>query len=121
MFCNDVCSVIEAVGHEHNPIESHLLIDSSKVRLKAVLLHNGNKFPSVPLDHVTNLKESYENMKLLLEKIHYEKYNLKICGYLKVIALLLDWQLGYTEVCYFLREWDNRDGKHCYIQKQWSK
>jgi hypothetical protein len=27
-------------------------------------------------------------MKLLLEKIHYEKYKLKICGDLKVVALL---------------------------------
>jgi hypothetical protein len=50
-----------------------LFIDSSKVSLKAVLLHNGNKYPSVPLAHAVNMKESYENVKLLLEKIHYEK------------------------------------------------
>jgi len=86
-----------------------------------VLLHNGNKFPSVHLDHVTNMNESYENMKLLLEKIHYEKYNLKICGYLKAVAVLLGWQLGYTEVCSFLCEWGSRDRKHCCIQKQWPK
>jgi len=67
VFYNDVCSAIEAVGHEHNPTEGHLLIDSSKVRLKTVLLHNGNKFPSVPLDHVANMKESCENMKLLFD------------------------------------------------------
>jgi hypothetical protein len=91
VFCNDVCSAVEAVGHEHNPTEEHLVIDSSKVTLKAVLLHNGNKFPSVTLDHVTNMKESCENMELLLEKFHYEKYNLKFCGFLKVIALLLGW------------------------------
>jgi hypothetical protein len=30
-----------------------------KVSLKAVLLHNGNKFPSVPLDHAANMTESY--------------------------------------------------------------
>jgi hypothetical protein len=28
----------------------------------------GNKYPSVPLAHAVNMKESYENMKLLLEK-----------------------------------------------------
>jgi hypothetical protein len=67
------------------------------------------------------MKESYENMKLLLEKIHYEKYNLKICGYLKAVAVLLGWQLGYTEVCSFLCEWGSRDRKHCCIQKQWPK
>jgi hypothetical protein len=46
---------------------------SSKVSLKAVLLHNGNKFPSVPLAHAAKMNESYENMELLLEKIQYKK------------------------------------------------
>jgi hypothetical protein len=41
----------------------------------AVLLYKRNKFPSVPLAHVANMKQSYENMKLLFEKIQYEKYN----------------------------------------------
>jgi hypothetical protein len=47
------------------------------------------------------MKESCENMKLLLEKIHYEKYKKNICGDLKVIALLLGLQLGYTKYCVF--------------------
>jgi hypothetical protein len=57
-----------------------MFIDSLTVTLKAVLLHYRNKFPSVPLAHVANMKESYENMKLLLEKIQYEKHNWNICG-----------------------------------------
>jgi hypothetical protein len=48
-------------------------------------------------------------MKLLLEKIHYEKYKWNICGDLKVIALLLGLQLGNTNYCCFLCEWDSRD------------
>ena len=39
VFYNDVCSVIEAPGHQHNPTKWHLFIDSSKVSLKAVLLY----------------------------------------------------------------------------------
>jgi len=35
------------------------------------------------------MKESCENMKLLLDKIQNEKYNWNICGDLKVIALWL--------------------------------
>ena len=50
-------------------------IDSLKDNLKAVLLYNGNKFHSVPLPHSTNMKETYENMKLILDKTHYEKYS----------------------------------------------
>jgi hypothetical protein len=61
---------MEALGHWHNTPEWHLFIASSKVSLKAELLHNGNKYPSEPLAHDGNMKESYENMKLLLEKIN---------------------------------------------------
>jgi hypothetical protein len=64
---------MEALGHQHNTPEWRLFTDSSKVSLKAVPLHDVNKYPSVPLAHALNMKESYENMKLLLEKIHYEK------------------------------------------------
>jgi hypothetical protein len=32
-----------------------LFIDSSKISLKAVLLHNWNKYPSVPLAHAVNM------------------------------------------------------------------
>jgi hypothetical protein len=56
-------------------------------------------------------------MKLLLEKIQYEKYNWNIMGDLKVTARLL----GYTTFYYFLREWDSRDIQNHYIQKQWPK
>ena len=65
VFCNDVCSVMDVLGHECNPDQWRLVVDSPKVSLKVVLLHNGNKFPSVPLVHATNMKESYEIMKLL--------------------------------------------------------
>ena len=45
VFCNDVCSVMEVLVCEFNPDQWHLFIDSSRVSLKVVLLHNGNKFP----------------------------------------------------------------------------
>lgn len=55
VFCIDVHSVMETLVHEYDTDEWHLFIDSSKVSFKAVLLHNGNKFPSVPLTHTTNM------------------------------------------------------------------
>ncbi len=39
-FLNDVCSVMEVLGHEFIPDPWRLFIDSSKVSLKVVLLHN---------------------------------------------------------------------------------
>ena len=74
VFCNDICSVMEVLGHKHNPDQWHLFTDSSKVNLKVVLLHNGNRFPSVHLAHAANMKESYESMKLLLGKIKYDEF-----------------------------------------------
>jgi len=62
VFCNDVCSVMEVLGHEYNPDQWRLFIDSSKLSLKVVLFHNGNKVPSVPLAHAANMKESYESI-----------------------------------------------------------
>ena len=102
-------SVMEVLGQEYNPDHWRLFIDSSKVSLKVVLLHNRNRFPSVPLAHASSMKESYESMKLLLGKIKYDEFKWKVCGDLKVVALLLGMQLRYTKYCCFLCEGDSRD------------
>ncbi|UYV70340.1 hypothetical protein LAZ67_7002571 [Cordylochernes scorpioides] len=90
VYCNDVVSLMEALGHDHDTEEWRLFIDSSKISMKAVLLHNGNKFPSVPIAHASNMKETYENMKLLLKKIEYERYGWKICSDLKNFVKAMD-------------------------------
>jgi len=91
------------------------------VSLKVVLLHSENKFPSIPLGHAANMKESYESKKLLLGKIKYDEFKWNLCGDLKVVALLLRMQLGYTKYCCFLCEWDIRDEKNHYVNKLWPK
>jgi len=83
VFGNDVCSIVDVLGHEYNPDQWHLFIDSSKVSLKVVLLHDGKRFPSGPLVHAANMKESYESMKLMLRKIKYDEFKWKLCGDLK--------------------------------------
>jgi hypothetical protein len=98
---------LEVLGHENNPDQWRLFIDSSKVSLKVVLLHIGNRFPSIPLACAANMKESYESMNLLLGNIKYDKFNWKLCGDLKLVALLLGMQLRYTKYCCFLCEWDS--------------
>jgi len=35
-----------------------LLIGSSKVSLKTVLMHNGNQFPSIPLTKAVHMKDT---------------------------------------------------------------
>jgi hypothetical protein len=86
-----------------------------------LVLHNRNKSPSVLLAHAANMKESYQNMKLVMEKIQYEKYNWNICGDLKVTAFLFGFQLGYKTFCWFLFDLDCRDRKHNYMQTRWPR
>jgi hypothetical protein len=45
-----------------------------------------------------NMKESYESTKLLLGKIKYDEFKWKLCGDLKVLALLLGMQLGTQNI-----------------------
>jgi len=91
------------------------------VSLKEVLLHNGNRFPSVPLAYAANMKENYERMMLPSGKIKYDEFNWKLCGDIKVVALLLGMQLGYTKYCCFLCEWDSWDKKNHCVNKLWPK
>jgi len=88
----------------HNPLDWRLIVDSYKLSLKAVLLHNGNTQPSIPVGHSVH-NESYENMKILMEAINYDKFKWQICGDPKVIALLLGLQQGFKKYCFFICEW----------------
>lgn len=119
IYCSDVNNLFNALGQKHDPNGWRLFSDSFKLSLKAVLVHNGNKYPSVPIAHAVHMKESYENMRVLLDHIRYNEYGWAICGDLKVIALLLGMQLGYTKYCCFLCEWDSRARDRHYVQKEW--
>jgi len=99
--------------------EWRLFIDSRKVSLRAVLLHNGNVLPSIPVTHAFGIKESDDSIKQLLQYIKYDTYKWNIRADLKVIALLLGLQLGYTKCPCFLCEWDSRDNAHHYVKRIW--
>ncbi|KAK1803855.1 hypothetical protein P4O66_003802 [Electrophorus voltai] len=108
VFCSDVNSLLNVLGIQHDPQEWRLFIDSSKMSLKAVLLLYGNRLPSIPVRHAVDMKETYDNVKQLLDCLDYSKYGWHICSDLKVVTLLIGLQLGYTKYCCFLCEWDNR-------------
>ncbi|GFV15382.1 uncharacterized protein TNCV_4834091 [Trichonephila clavipes] len=103
----------------YEPEERTLFIDSSKRSLKAVLLPNGNRYASVPVGHSVHLKECYENLEFILNKLSYSDDKWTICGDLKVISMLLGQQSGYTKFPCFLCEWDSRDRKQHYVKQTW--
>ena len=71
-FCNDIHHLLDLGLREYKPEEWRLFIDISKRSLKCVLLHDGNKFGSIPIGHSVTLKEKYENTKLVLNKLKCE-------------------------------------------------
>ena len=102
---------------QYEATEWRLFLDSFVKSMKAVLLHFGNKDASVPIAHSVKLKECYLDMKHLLKVLHCDLHQWKLCGDLKMIAILLGLQGGYPKFLLFFCLWDSRaDGQH-YLQK----
>ena len=62
------------------------------------------------------MKEAYENISQICDKVCYKVYNWKLAADLNVVALLTGLQIGFIKYCCFLCEWNSqaRD-KHCII------
>ena len=120
VFCNNVSGLLNCMGlSEYKPENWRLFIDSSKRSLKCVLLHNGNKFASVPIAHSTKLKEEYQNIKTVIEKISYAIHQWSVCVDLKMVNFLLGQQGGYTKYPCFICLWDSRAKTEHWIRKVW--
>ena len=87
--------------------------------MKAILLHNGNKLPSIPVAHAVEMKETYENVKQLLSDIKYDDHKWKICCDLKMVVIILGFQTGYTKHMCFLCDWDSRAISLRWEKKDW--
>ena len=73
-----------------------------------MLLHNGNRLPSIPVVHAVQVKETYDNLRQLLNITGYKnKYSWHFSGDLKVVALLMGLQQGYTKYMFLLCERDS--------------
>ena len=120
-FCNNVSGLFYSIGIPCIPSEWRLFIDSSSKSLKAVLLHNDNKYPSLPLAHSVHLKETYGNVKTVLNVLKYDQYNWEVIGDFKMIAFLMGMQGGFTKYPCYLCLWDSRDTKAHYQKQVWPK
>lgn len=120
VYCHDVIGVMNELKENiYKPEQWRLFIDASKRSLKAVLLHNTNKYGSIPLAHSVTLKEEYGNIELVLNKIKYTQHNWQICGDLKIITMILGQQSGFTKFPCFLCLWDSRDRENHYSKVHW--
>jgi len=107
VICNNVNDLLRFFEFEHDPSNWRIFIDSSKRSLKAVLIHNGSKYASIPVAHSVHHKKTYEIIKNLFILIKYEEHKRRICGDFKVIGMSLRQQAGYTKLPCFLCEWNS--------------
>ena len=71
-FYHDTPGLFSSMAQPYNTSDWRLLIDSSQMSFKAVLLHNGYILASIPNAHSVHLKETYENTEILMKAIKYE-------------------------------------------------
>ena len=120
VYCNNIIGLLfKTKIPNYRPEDWRLFIDSSKRSLKCVLLHNGNRFASIPIAHSTKLKEEYDSIKTVLQRICYEKHQWSICVDLKMVNFLLGQQTGYTKYPCFMCLWDSRSKQQHWIKKYW--
>ena len=113
-YLNNITQLLNKLGCVNYDLNDwRLFIDASKRSLKGVLLHNGNEFASVPVAHSVYLKKNYETMKNIFEKIQYNNHQWLVCGYLKVMCMLLGLQQGFIIFpCYVCERASQARKKH---------
>lgn len=118
-YCNDVEKLMNAIGIKYKADEWRIFIDAAKFHLKAVLLHQANKKPSIPIALCSDTKETYQKMKLILEKVKYQEHQWRVCCDLKVVSMLCGLQGGYVKYMCFLCDWDSRCKDNSYQVYSW--
>jgi hypothetical protein len=70
-----------------------------------------------PIAHCAHLKETYDNMKILLEAIQYNIHQWNIYGDLKVVSVLMGIQRSFTKLLLVLCLWDSHSTDKHYIKR----
>ena len=118
-FCNDIQGLFDCLDLIYDPSQWRFFIDASLYSIKGVLLHNGNTMHSIPIAYSVILRETYENLEFILDRIKYNEHEWQICADLKVVAILNGMQTGYTKYMCFLCKWDSRARSEHYVRSLW--
>lgn len=105
-YITDVEGLFEIFGVQHNIEDWRLFIDGSTTSLKAMLLHNGNIYPSIPMAYSRRLPEKYENMVEILKLIKYQQYRWKVIADFKLINILTGLGPAQSKFPCYLCLWD---------------
>ena len=118
VFSNSIEDVLEYLGVDsYDANDWRIFLDSSKRRLKCVLLHNDNEYAAVPIGQSVRAKETYASVKQILSLIKHEHHSWVICADLNMVNFVLGQQSGYTKFPCFLCLWDSRAREKHWTQK----
>ena len=71
-------------------------------------LHNANKcFLPATLALAVRMRETFENLQLLLQIVLYKELRWDASANVKFVAMLTGLTGGYTKLCCFYCEWDS--------------
>ena len=98
VYCQNIQGLLKRMGvKEYLPGEWRLFVDSNIRNIKCVLLYNGHEYSLVPIRQSINVRERYEEIKMVLNLLKYQEYYRIICVALKMVNFLLVQQSGYTK------------------------
>jgi len=119
VYCHDIPALLWQLGVDsYISTEWRLFLDSSEQSLKCVLLHNGNLYGGIPLGHSLHLRETYDDIKEVINLLKYHEHNWILCVGLKMASFLLGQQRGFTKYPCHLCMWDSRDREKHWTQKE---
>lgn len=104
-FCVDIAGLMAQMNIVYVVNDWRLFIDGSKSSLKAVLLHNDNRYMPIPVAYSRTMKETHRSIKIIFKKIKYMDHKWDVSGDLKVVALIEGLQLGRTRNACFICTW----------------
>ena len=120
VFCCDIPGLLMKMGiYTQMENDWWLFIDGSTRSVKAVLLHNENAYPAIPIAYSITAKESYETKKSILQLVRYDTFQWRTCSDLKVVGLLTGMQGGYVKYTCFICLSDSRAKHEHYIRNEW--
>ena len=80
VYCHNIPGLLRQLGvASYIPTECRLFLDSSKQSLKCVILRNGNLYGGVPVGQSVHLRETYDDIKEVINLLKYHDHNWNIC------------------------------------------
>ena len=77
------------------------------------------KLPVIPVFYSTKFKESYDDLKQVLELLNYENEKWLVCCNFKILDVLCGLKGSFSKYCCIFCLWDSRDRPKHYIKTDW--